>query len=193
MSKYTTQVTLPSSITSCDLPSAWTRRVTHSSILGENAYLVENTTSTFWFLCNLLAEMSIWRDFIDRYVLENIPIGYRHISVRFCACETPRCASYLLLERANWLLQRPSSAFCRRIIGDFNIDLLQINESVKIQIYFDLFCYAWYIPNIIVLTRSAIYDASLIDQLFCKVTNPRQYVFSCLIKSNMPDHKWIYL
>ena len=36
-------------------------------------------------------------------------IGYRHVSVRFCVCETLRCASYLLLERVNWLLQRPPS------------------------------------------------------------------------------------
>ena len=30
-------------------------------------------------------------------------------------CETLRCASYLLIERAYWLLQRPPSALCRRI------------------------------------------------------------------------------
>ena len=42
-------------------------------------------------------------------------IGYRYISVWFCVCETSRCASYILLERANGLLQRPPSALCRRI------------------------------------------------------------------------------
>ena len=53
-----------------------------------------------------------WMDFTDRYVLEIISI---QISVRCCVCETSSCASNLLFERANLLLQRPPSALCRRI------------------------------------------------------------------------------
>ena len=76
----------------------FSRRVTHSSTLGENAYLVENT-STLWCSRKLLAENvhfgwillmgMYWRVFL---------IGYRHISVRFCVCEISHYASYLLLQ-----------------------------------------------------------------------------------------------
>ena len=74
------------------------------------------------------------------------------------------------------------------ITGYFNIDLLQINDRVEIQKYFDLFVTRGLFPKITLPTRSAIYNALLIDQLYCKVTDPRQHIVSYLIKSNMSDH-----
>ena len=71
------------------------------------------------------------------------------------------------------------------IIADFNIDLLQLNDRVEIKKYFDLFVTLGLFPKIRLPTRPAIYNASLIDQLFCK--DPRQHV-SYIIKSNMSDH-----
>ena len=80
-------------------------------------------TLTLWKIqslpCDVYAicwrEISIWMDFTDRYVLESIFNRLQNIMIRFCVRETSRCASYILLERANWLLQRPPSALCRRI------------------------------------------------------------------------------
>ena len=55
------------------------------------------------------------------------------------------------------------------ITGDFNIDLLQINERTEIHKYFDLFVTRGLFPRITLPTRMAARNASLIDQLFCKV------------------------
>ena len=76
-----------------------------------------------WCLCNLLAENVHFKGFllISMYK-RTFLIGHRHTLVRFCVCEIPRRASYLLLEHANWLLLRPSSALCRRITGMLHTD-----------------------------------------------------------------------
>ena len=70
------------------------------------------------------------------------------------------------------------------ITGDFNIDLQLINERVDIQKYVTHGLYL----KITLPTRSAIYIASLIDQLYRKVTDPRHHVVSYITISNMSDH-----
>ena len=72
---------------------------------------------------------------------------------------------------------------CSIITGDFNIDLLQINEIVEIQKYFDLFVTQGFFPKITLPTQPSKYNASLIDQLFCKLNNPKQHLVSCIIQS----------
>ena len=74
------------------------------------------------------------------------------------------------------------------ITGDFNIDLLQINERTEIQKYFDLFVTCGLFPRITLPTRMAAKNAYLIDQLFCKVKNPSQHIISCIIKTDVSDH-----
>ena len=74
------------------------------------------------------------------------------------------------------------------ITGDINIDLLQINERVEIKKYFDLFVTRGFFPKITLWTRPSKYNASLIDQLFCKLNNPKQHLVSCIIQTQISDH-----
>ena len=59
------------------------------------------------------------------------------------------------------------------VTGDFNIDLLQINERSDFQKYFDIFVTHGMFPKITVPTRSSKSNASLIDQMFCKRKDPK--------------------
>ena len=71
------------------------------------------------------------------------------------------------------------------ITGDFNIDLLQINERSEFQKYFDLFTTNRLFPSIILLMQSS---GSLIDQIYFKLKDPKQLVFSCVIDTMISDH-----
>ena len=74
------------------------------------------------------------------------------------------------------------------ITGDFNIDLLQINERSEFQKYFDLFVTHGLFPNITVPTRCCRSSSSLIDQMFCKLKELKHHLTSCVIKSCISDH-----
>ena len=73
------------------------------------------------------------------------------------------------------------------ITGDFNIDLLEINERSWFQKYFDIFVTHGMFPKITVPTRSSKFNASLIDQMCCKLKDPNQHL-SCVVKSSLSDH-----
>ena len=64
------------------------------------------------------------------------------------------------------------------IIGEFNIDLLKINERSEFQKYSHIFVTHGMFPKITVLTRSSKSNASLIDQMFCKLKNPNQHLLA---------------
>ena len=53
------------------------------------------------------------------------------------------------------------------ITGDFNIDLLQMNERAKFQKYLDLFVTNCLFPLITLPTRTSKQSSTLIDQMFC--------------------------
>lgn len=55
------------------------------------------------------------------------------------------------------------------INGDFNIDLIQINERAKFQKYFDLFVTNGLFPLITLPTRESKHNATLINKIFYKV------------------------
>ena len=74
------------------------------------------------------------------------------------------------------------------ISGDFNIDLLQINERVKYQKYFDMFVTNGLFPLITLPTREGKHSATLIDQIFCKVKNFTDIDSSGILKSSLSDH-----
>ena len=79
------------------------------------------------------------------------------------------------------------------IPGDFNIDLLQINEWSEYQKYFDLFVTHGFFPKITVPTRCCKSSSSLIDQMFCKLKDPKQHLSSCVVKSCISDHTYLFL
>ena len=67
------------------------------------------------------------------------------------------------------------------ITGDFNIDLLQINERSEFQKYFDIFVTHGMFPKITVPTRFSKSSAALIDQMFCKLKDPNEHLLFCII------------
>ena len=74
------------------------------------------------------------------------------------------------------------------VAGDFNIDLLQINERHKYQKYFDVFVTNGLFPRITLPTRVSKHSCTLIDQLFCKLKDVRKLDFSGITKTDLSDH-----
>ena len=74
------------------------------------------------------------------------------------------------------------------ITWDFNIDLLPINELSEFQKYCDLSVTHGLFPNITVPTRFCKSSCSLIDQMFCKLEEPKHHLSSCVVKSCISDH-----
>ena len=75
------------------------------------------------------------------------------------------------------------------IVGDFNINLLQINEREKFDEFFYLMCTNHFFPKITLPTRSSKRSCALIDQMFCKLPHLDQAnISSAIIMSNISDH-----
>ena len=74
------------------------------------------------------------------------------------------------------------------VAGDFNIDLLKINERNKFQEYFDTFVSRGLFPKLTLPTRFSKNNGSLIDQIFCKFSHATQNSSSGIILSYMSDH-----
>ena len=75
------------------------------------------------------------------------------------------------------------------IVGDFNINLLQIKEREIFEDFLDLMCTNNFYPKISLPTRYSNHSCSLIDQIFCKVPNKENVVFSSsVIVSKISDH-----
>ena len=74
------------------------------------------------------------------------------------------------------------------VSGDFNIDLLQINDRVKYQKYFDVFVTNSLFHLIALPTRESKHSSTLIDQIFCKLKNFRDLDSSGILISSLSDH-----
>ena len=75
------------------------------------------------------------------------------------------------------------------ISGDFNINLLQINEREKYDDFFDMMCTNNFYPKIMFPTRIAKRSHSLWDQIFCKVPCKEQAdVSAAILLSGISDH-----
>ena len=75
------------------------------------------------------------------------------------------------------------------ILGDFNINLLQINEREKYEDFFDMMCTNNFYPKIMFPTRIAARSHSLLDQIFCKVPCKRKADISAsILLSGISDH-----
>ena len=75
------------------------------------------------------------------------------------------------------------------IVGDFNINHLQINEREKFEEFFDLMCTNNFFPKITLPTRSSKKSCTLIDQMFCKSPHlDHTNIFSSIIMSKISDH-----
>lgn len=75
------------------------------------------------------------------------------------------------------------------LAGDFNINLLQINEREKFAEFFDLMCTNNFLPKVTLPTRFSARSGSLIDQIFCKTPSTDNSSFlSSIIISKISDH-----
>ena len=75
------------------------------------------------------------------------------------------------------------------IVGDFNINLLQINEREKFEEFFDLMSTNNFFPKLTLPTRSSKKSCTLIDQMFCKSPHlDHTNISSSIIMSKISDH-----
>ena len=83
------------------------------------------------------------------------------------------------------LSRENSFFFC---CGDFNIDLLKLEERSIFQDFFDMFALKGIIPQITLPTRFSRKNATLIDQIFCKHPGTSQTSFSGIFVTKISDH-----
>ena len=74
------------------------------------------------------------------------------------------------------------------ILGDFNIDLLQLQHRAIIEEFYDKFVSMGFLPRITLPTRFSTKSCTLIDQIFCNFENPAQICTSAILTSKLSDH-----
>ena len=72
--------------------------------------------------------------------------------------------------------------------GDFIINLLHLHEREKYQEYLDRFTTAGIYPRITLPTRFSKKGCTLIDQLFCKFTDPLHQYNTEILTTKISDH-----
>ena len=72
-------------------------------------------------------------------------------------------------------------------MGDFNIDLLKINEKEQISDFFDMLVSGGYIPRITLPTRVTEHSKTLIDNYFVKLQNLNNLTAG-ILRSQISDH-----
>lgn len=75
------------------------------------------------------------------------------------------------------------------ITGDFNIDLLDINKRQIYGEYFDMLTDNSFFPKITLPTRLDKYSATLIDNIFCKLTENTLHTTSGILTKVFSDHQ----
>ena len=78
------------------------------------------------------------------------------------------------------------------IVGDYNTNLLKINEKTEVNNIFSQFCGYGYVPKITLPTRFATKSASLIDQIYVKQTLETSKSVSGILLNQISDHKLIF-
>ena len=79
---------------------------------------------------------------------------------------------------------------CEKIItGDFNIDLLKLNEKAIIADYFDQLTNQSFYPKITLPTRFSNNHGTLIDNFFCKLTMGTLDTTSGILLKKISDHQ----
>jgi hypothetical protein len=75
------------------------------------------------------------------------------------------------------------------ITGDFNIDLLKINNKHVISEYFDMLTSHSFYPKITLPTRLSNKHGTLIDNIFCKLTEATLNTTSGILTKKFSDHQ----
>ena len=74
------------------------------------------------------------------------------------------------------------------VVGDFNIDLLKVDEREIYGEFLDLMCTHGLFPKITLPSPFAKKSCSLIDQIYCKFPNPNFTFSPVIVKSHVSDH-----
>ncbi len=75
------------------------------------------------------------------------------------------------------------------LAGDFNIDLLKINEKHIISEYFDILTSNSFYPKITVPTRLTNTHGTLIDNFLCQLTDNTLHTTSGVLIKKVSDHQ----
>ena len=73
-------------------------------------------------------------------------------------------------------------------LGDFNLNLLHLQQREKIQEYLDKFLTRGLIPRITLPTRFSKKGCTLIDQIYCKFIDPLHESSSAIFVTKLSDH-----
>ena len=73
-------------------------------------------------------------------------------------------------------------------VGNFNINLLQLNEREKYNDFLELMCTNSFYPEVTLPTKFANKSCSLIDQIYCKSTLPISALSSKIAINQLSDH-----
>jgi Holliday junction resolvase RusA-like endonuclease len=96
----------------------------------------------------------------------------------------------LFLQELSIILQHYTNNRTNIVIcGDFNIDLLKIHEKPKVNDFFDLMLSNGLLPKITLPTRFSTNSATLIDNVFCRISNDFSKSLSGVLTSQMSDHQ----
>jgi hypothetical protein len=79
------------------------------------------------------------------------------------------------------------------IAGDFNLDLLKINENQHIKEYFDLIMANGFLPKITLPTRLTHQGGTLIDNIFVKLSNHCVETTAGILLQQISDHQPCFL
>ena len=74
------------------------------------------------------------------------------------------------------------------LTGDFNINLLKVNQQPIFNEFVDTITSHSFYPHITLPTRLSEKSGSLIDNLFCKLTYNLIDTSACILTSNISDH-----
>ena len=102
--------------------------------------------------------------------------------------DSNRVISNFLSEYSILVDQLSKSANECAIAGDFNINLLQLNERDIFNEYFDLMVGCGFFPHITLPTRFSKRSCTLIDQIFVKEKLNESSGTSVILFSNLSDH-----
>ena len=79
------------------------------------------------------------------------------------------------------------------ICGDFNMNLLRLDQYIKYDEFFELFLSQGFFPNITLPTRVTNTTATLIDQIYSKTYDNLQNSYSGILVSKISDHFPIFI
>ena len=103
--------------------------------------------------------------------------------------ETSTDSENFLSEFSDVLQHYSNSCSDMVLCGDFNINLLKINEKPKVNEFFETMLSNGFVPKITLPTRFSDNSATLIDNIFCKLSTNFSKTTTGILMSKISDHQ----